>query len=399
MVALYVRCGSRFETHQTNGLSHFMEHMLFRGSKRHPSSYELNLAIEELGGTLYAETGRHHGLYQVAVNPRAVDGALSILGDLFAGPMFKDIELERQIVLEEILEDLDDHGRNVNVADLAQANAWPGHPLGFPITGPARNVRRFREADVRRHFRRFCGARNLVMCVTGPLDHAEVKDSVARAFATVPAGKRVKARGVRGRLGGPKVRCLRTDAAQSQVQIHFRGVPVDHADFPALSLLCRLIDDGMATPLHYRIADQKGLAYNVSADLVAFADTSLVEFDAACAPGKLTALIEELGSILREFMTVPVGRRELDRALRRYRDDLEACYDDVGALSSWFGGTELYHRATTHAARMQQMARVTPEQVRKVAAIVFAPDRLSAVIAGTWEPSQARKVKRLLASM
>jgi predicted Zn-dependent peptidase len=167
-VCLYVRAGSRYETRETNGLSHFLEHMLFRGSGRYPSSFALNLAIEELGGTLYAETGRDYSLYQITLHPKQVARGLDILGDLFSSPAFRDIDLERKIVIEEILEDLDDRGRNVNVDDQSRRLAWGKHPLGFPITGPMRNVRHFSLADVRSHFRRFYGAANMVLAVAGP---------------------------------------------------------------------------------------------------------------------------------------------------------------------------------------------------------------------------------------
>src|SRR5678815_2565839 len=105
-VCLYVRAGSRYETTETNGRSHFLERMLCRGSGRYPSSFALNLAIEELGGTLYAETGRDYSLYQITLHPKQIARGLEILGDLFSSPAFRDIDLERKI---EIFEDLFDH--------------------------------------------------------------------------------------------------------------------------------------------------------------------------------------------------------------------------------------------------------------------------------------------------
>src|SRR5689334_7401968 len=107
-VVLYARAGSRYETPESNGLSHFVEHMLFRGSSGFPDSLALNRAIEELGGTLYAETGRDYSLYQIPLRAQDMPRGLAILGDLFSTPAFRDINLERQIILEEILEDLDD---------------------------------------------------------------------------------------------------------------------------------------------------------------------------------------------------------------------------------------------------------------------------------------------------
>ena len=123
-VCLYVRAGSRYERAETNGISHFLEHMLFRGSARYPSSFALNLAIEELGGTLYAETGRDYSLYQISLNPRLLGRGMEILGDLFRAPELRDIDLERQIIVEEILEDLDERGRNVNIDDQSRKQVW-----------------------------------------------------------------------------------------------------------------------------------------------------------------------------------------------------------------------------------------------------------------------------------
>src|SRR5207248_5592224 len=107
-LVVYAKVGSRYETPADNGLSHFLEHMLFRGTERHPSSYALNYAIEDLGGTLYAETGRDYSLYQISVNPELVGQGIALLADIFAAPAFTQIELEREIVLEEINEDLDE---------------------------------------------------------------------------------------------------------------------------------------------------------------------------------------------------------------------------------------------------------------------------------------------------
>src|SRR6476659_7953404 len=139
-VCLYVRAGSRYETLATNGLSHFLEHMLFRGSGRYPSSFALNLAIEELGGTLYAETGRDYSLYQISLHPESLVAGLELFGEIFRTPTFSEIDVERRIILEELLEDQDEKGRLVNIDDIARQLVWPGHPLGYRITGPYENV-------------------------------------------------------------------------------------------------------------------------------------------------------------------------------------------------------------------------------------------------------------------
>jgi predicted Zn-dependent peptidase len=397
-VALYVRAGSRYETPETNGLSHFVEHMLFRGSASYPDSFALNRAIEERGGTLYAETGRDYSLYQISLHPRELVGAVEILGDLFSTPRFGDIDRERAIVLEEILEDFDERGRKVNVDDLSREAAWPEHPLGYSIIGPARNVRRFSTADVRRHFRRYYGARNMVLCVAGRVNHQEALSAARRAFKSVSTGRRAIPKKPRLVLDGPRFRSVWNDSAQTQFQLLFYGLPDWDPGYMALVALLRILDDGMSTRLHYRVCDQKGLAYQVGAALEPLFDTALFEIDGACAHAKLPELMEEVLTILGEFRDKLVSPEELDKAKRRYWGDLEAGFDDLDGLCGWFGGTELFFRPYSHEERYRRMERVTADQVRAVARRVLRPERITAAAVGALDRKAANRVRTLLKS-
>jgi predicted Zn-dependent peptidase len=395
-LCLYVRAGSRYETPESNGLSHFVEHMLFRGSSGFPDSLALNRAIEELGGTLYAETGRDYSLYQIPLRAQDMPRGLAILGDLFSTPAFRDIDLERQIILEEILEDLDDRGRNVNVDDLSRHVAWDGHPLGYTITGPLKNVRRFRESDVRRHFERFYGAENMVLCIAGPLVHERVVGWARSAFARVPAGARRRPAAPRPAGPGPRFRSVYNESAQAQVQLVFHALPETDHDYQALRALMRVLDDGMSTPLHYQICDQKGLAYSVAGSLHSYHDAALLEIDAACAHAKLPELVGEALSILARFRDEPVAEAELAKAKHRFSNDLESCYDDLDSLCGWFGGTELFYRPRSQEQRLRELERVRADDVRRVARRVIRRERLNVAVVGSMSPSLTKKVSKIV---
>jgi predicted Zn-dependent peptidase len=395
-ICLYVRAGSRYETPAENGLSHFVEHMLFRGSSRYPDSLALNRAIEELGGTLYAETGRDYSLYQIPLSARDIPRGLEILGDLFSTPQFRDIDLERQIILEEILEDLDDRGRNVNVDDLSRSVAWESHPLGYTITGPLKNVRRFREQDVRRHFKRFYGAANMVLCVAGPLSHERVAKAAGKAFAGVPKGSRRRPEAPKPGGRGPRFRSVYNESAQAQVQLVFHALPETDPDYQALRALVRVLDDGMSTPLHYQICDQKGLAYSVAGSLHSYHDAALLEIDAACAHPKLPELVVESLAILKRFRDEPVAEVDLAKAKHRFLNDLESCYDDLDSLCGWFGGTELFYRPRSQEQRAKELARVKPEHIRRVAQRVIRPENLNVAIVGSMDAALTRKVSKIV---
>src|SRR3954463_8663907 len=172
--ALFVKVGARFELPEDNGLSHFTEHMLFRGTERYPTSLALNTAIEQLGSTLHAETGRDYTLFQLALEPELVGPALDRLGELLGRPPFSDIELERELVLEQINEDYDEQGVEINADDIARGLLFENHPLGQRIIGPRTTVERFSAFDARRHFDTFYGAHNANLCVAGPVEHDRV---------------------------------------------------------------------------------------------------------------------------------------------------------------------------------------------------------------------------------
>src|SRR5512139_2770579 len=181
--ALFVKVGARFEAPDDNGLSHFVEHMLFRGTERYPTSLALNTAVERLGSTLHAETGRDYTLFQLALEPDHVPAAIEVLGELLTRPRFSDIELERELILEEINEDYDEQGVEINADDIARGLVFEDHPLGQRIIGPRTNVERFSLADVRRHFDTYYGARNANLCVAGPVSHGAVVEAAQRALS------------------------------------------------------------------------------------------------------------------------------------------------------------------------------------------------------------------------
>src|SRR6187402_3013999 len=136
VLTLYFPTGSRFETEETSGTSHFLEHMLFRGSPRYPSSDSLAQAFEDLGGTLEASTSTSYGNLSITLPRENLPLVIGPLADVFQRPLLGQIEVERAIIREEILEDFDDAGQLIDGPSLVRALAFPGHGLGLPITGP-----------------------------------------------------------------------------------------------------------------------------------------------------------------------------------------------------------------------------------------------------------------------
>jgi predicted Zn-dependent peptidase len=164
-----------------------------------------------------------------------------------------------------------------------------------------------------------------------------------------------------------------------------------------LVALLRLLDDGMSTPLHYRVCDRKGLAYHVNAGLDPLGDTSLMEISAACAPDKLPALIAEVFNILRELRDCPIDGNEIAKARRRYARDLEAGFDDVEGLCAWFGDSLLFGRPLRDPSdRYRRLAAVDAQQIQRVARSVLRGRGLVVTCVGHLTPSVLRKVRAMV---
>lgn len=397
-VAAFIKVGSRFETPQANGLSHFVEHMLFRGTERFPTSLALNTAIERLGSTLHAETGRDYTLFTMGFEPERVEAGLELLGELLGRPRFGDIELERALVLEEINEDYDEDDVEINADDIARGLMFGDHPLGQRIIGPRANVQGFSEGDVRDHFARFYGARNTILCVAGPVVHGAVVEAAARHLAAIPAGAAAEPTPAPAGPGGPKWKHVHDTGAQTTLAMLFRGVAELDPGYHAFVGMLRALDDGMSTRLHYQLADQKGLAYSIGASIEPLSDTALFEITGATANAKLPTLVTEILRLVGGLRDDKIGDDELAKIRTRYRYETLASLDDPAAMTGWFGGTALYYPPPPLSERLAAMARVTADDIVAAARRVLGPDGLVLAAVGALSKARIGELREAIAT-
>jgi predicted Zn-dependent peptidase len=393
-LAHYVRIGSRYEDAEHNGLSHFVEHMLYRGTTSHPSSLELNFAFEKLGGGLHAETGRDDSLFQTTALPESADRALALLGELLSIPIFGDIERERALILEELTEDYDEDGNEVNGDDLGHGLLFGEHGLGQRIIGPPKNVERFTEADVRAHFGAHYGAASGILCMAGPITEAHVH-AVERHFGALPRGTRAEPSPAPHRAG-PHYLFVAEAGSQSSVTALLRAIPERDPDYAAGAALVRALDDGMSTRLHYRLCDQLGLAYHLGAGLECYHDVSLLEVGGATTHRKVAPLLRGLLGLFDELRDTPITADELDKIKVRTRFDLAAAQDDPAAMAAWFGGTSLYFDPPALEDRLADIDALTAEDVQRAARRVFLPENLAVVIVGALSRARQGEVRDIV---
>jgi predicted Zn-dependent peptidase len=382
MLAAYVRAGSRHEEPRQNGVSHFLEHLFFRGSVGYPDGRLLNSVVEDVGGNLNGVTTRDHGYYYTPVHPERLEVPFAVLGDMLARPLFKEVELEREVILEEILDEVDEEGRDIDVDNLSKRALFGDHPLGQKIGGTRETVSGLREDDLRAHHARAYGARNLVLCAAGPFLHENVLQLAEKSFGKLSPGEPLHDPPLGQKPRGPRLVAVDHRESQTELRLSFLAPAEDHPEFPALVLIRRILDDGLSARLQLNVVERKGLAYAVHAAIDTFSDCSVLEVEAACAPRKAPLVLAELLRLLAGLCDEDVEEDELRRAKVRHRIGLEFALDSAGEMIGWFGGTELFRPPEGFAERVARMEAVTAADVRAVARKILQRDGLVACAVG-----------------
>lgn len=391
----YIKVGSRYESEETSGISHFLEHMLFRGTKSFPDSYELNDAMEELGGSLNATTCRDYTYFETRLPPESLSEGVRIYSEIFSSPRFVKLETERQAVLEELSSDLDEDGKLVCVDSLSRLALFPNHPLGFPIIGNQENIERFNKGTVERHFRKHYTAKNIILCAAGPVSHAALVEAARQHLGALSSGEEHVIARPTELPSGPRFHYIENSGSQTQLSLSFRTVGDQHPDFLGLQLLWRVLDDGMGARLHRRIYDDLGLAYEISAGLDPYADIGVFDIDAAVRHDNAPKLVREVLRLLAELRDQGPTEAELKKAKRRYALDLRTTLDSPEGMAGWFGGTALFNPPDDFEARIQKINAFTHEDLCRIAGEVFRPANLLVTAVGDLEGDLAVRCERL----
>jgi predicted Zn-dependent peptidase len=393
------RVGSRYENAENNGISHFLEHMLYRGSPSFKTAHEQALAFEELGASLYAATQADYGSMSLSLPPETLARATAIFAEVVAEPRFSAIEIERGIVREEILEDLDDEGRQIDADNLVRELVYGRHPLGFTITGSLDQLERFDRKMLRKHHGCHYTAENAVLCFSGAVRPEVCFRLAHKHFTGLARGNRVAATPAAFDQRRPRLLHIPNVSSQTTLRIAFRAFSDHDPREPALEMLLRVLDDGMSTRLYERICDDKGLCYDVGALYESYEDDGVFDVAAEVQHERVVGVAREIARLLGELAAKGPSSAELDRAKARNLWQTQALLDDPDGIGAYYALSALSRLAPTPGERHEELLQVTPAAVRKVAEEVFRAERLSLVTVGTLSAAQERALTTVLESL
>ncbi|MBN2361535.1 MAG: insulinase family protein, partial [Deltaproteobacteria bacterium] len=368
-----------------------------RGAGPYATPSDLARALEDVGGHLDAATYRDFMSLTTPYAPGGLSRALAVLAAVVGQPHFRDLEVERRIVLEEMRELEDDAGTEIDADNLARALLFEGHALGRRIDGARAVVCRFKRRHLVAHHRRCFGARNMALVVAGPDPVSAVSGAARRCLSRLPAGERL-ALGDLPALPrrAPRLRLVRHDASQTEIRFCFRTPGEREASAIPLLLARRVLDDGMGSRLQTELVDRRGLAYELWADLDLAADVGVLDFGAVVEHRKVARTVRALLTAVRQLARDGPTGDELRRAKRRALWSFAVAVDAAAALADWIGRGVLFDLDTDIARIGARIRAVRPAQVRDALRRVVDPASLCLVAVGRPGRSELAQVRRAL---
>ncbi len=380
-VGIWLGTGSRGESPEYNGIAHFIEHMVFKGTARR-SAEEIAQAMDSVGGMLDAFTAKELTCFNAKVLDEHLPIAFDVLSDLVLRPRFEDDDIakEKQVVLEEIK--MDEDNPEYLIHELFTQNFWRGHPLGRPILGTPETVPQISRGALLDCFRSWYAPNNTVITAAGNLEHARLVDLVSREFGGVARGGASALRTAPHTNAGVEQRHKR-ELEQVHIVLGVPSYPLAHERRYAASLLNIILGGGMSSRLFQNIRERQGLAYSIGSDMSPYTDSGVLSVYAGTSRESAAQLIRSVVEEFRRIQQEPVSVEELRRAKDHLKGSMMLSLESTSARMSNLARQAMYfNRFLSLDEMLASIEVVTREEVLAIARDFFEPGRLALTVLG-----------------
>jgi predicted Zn-dependent peptidase len=380
-VGIWIRSGSRLEPAELNGISHFIEHMVFKGTGRRTAE-DIAREVDRIGGMLDAFTSKEMVCFNTRVLDEHLAGAFDVLADMMLDPRFPEEEIgrERSVILEEIRM-VEDSPEDL-VFETFSKNVWGAHPLGRPILGTAESVERFDRAKIENWFRNWYAPDNMIISAAGNISHQQMVDLVTPRFGDGRRGRGA----LHGEAPAPQAGFANRSKGDLEQAHLCLGVPLHPMSDPrryAASVLNNLLGSGMSSRLFQNIREKQGLAYSVFSETSHYHDAGLLTVYAGTGMDTLVRLVSSVMAEFRDLKRNAVSDEELRRAKDNLKGGTLLSLESTAARMSDLARHYLYFgRYILPEERIALMEAVTREEVQQLAQEIFHTDNIAAAVVG-----------------
>lgn len=381
-ISVYVGAGSRYEPDEEAGLSHFLEHMLFKGASRRPTARDISEAIEGVGGMHNAATDRELTVYYAKVPHTAAFETIDILADMVRDPVMDPAELEKEraVILEELAGIEDSPAELAGI--LIDETLWPGQPIGRNVGGTPETVQALPVSAVTRYFRRQYVPSNLVLVAAGNVNHDEVVATAGRWLGDMPAAEPGPWYPALARNGAPRLAIRDKPTEQAHICIAYPSVSLSHPDRFAVDLLSTILGEGMSSRLFLELREERALVYDIHSYPSEFRDTGSFTIYAGCDPDSARTTVEvTLAETARLLEGIPDA--ELAKGKQMARGRIQLRMEDTRSVAGWLGSQELLlGEILTVDDVVARIDAVTRDDVLRVGREILAPANATLAIVG-----------------
>ena len=373
-IAFLFHCGTRYEPEKVVGVSHFIEHMLFKGSRHYATARLISEAVEGVGGTFNGSTGKELTMYTARVPGESLSDVMHVLADMIRYPLFDEteIEKERSVIIEELSATRDDPQEWSNL--LIDETMWPDLPLGRDDAGTIESVSRLQRADMLAYLDTHYRPNALVVSVAGNVNHEQVVSLTQELFGDW------EAHDVPGYTESfppehaSPVRVIQKDTEQTNICLATRGVGYTSPDYYPFMLINALLGEGMSSRLFQSIREEQGLSYDIGSYTNSYYETGSLVVSAGVDPEQTEKLVQAVVKELQKLCVEPVPDDELHRIKAYVRGSVLLGLEGTQQVASWLGSQEcLYGRIREVDEIVAQIDAVSPGDIQRVAQTCFAP--------------------------
>jgi predicted Zn-dependent peptidase len=381
-VGIWAGVGGRHERADESGISHFLEHLLFKGTKRR-NAKKITEAVEGLGGYLNAFTTEDHTCYYAKAAAQHLPTLCDVLSDMYLDAVFapQEIEREREVIREEILMYRDHPGQHAQ--ELLTATMWPKHPLGRPLTGTVETISRFDRPELTKFRERNYHGGTTIVTVAGAVDHKRVVDLLEPPLSRLPRGRSPRFQRAGIEQGPARLNLHTQETEQTHLAMGFHAFGRDDERRFALKLLSVILGENMSSRLFQKLRERHGWCYNVQTSMVTLADTGAIHVSAGLDPANLEKAIRLILHELKHICEKAPSRTELRKAQDYTVGQTLMGLESTSNQIMWMGESLLGYGKVLDPEEVERcLHAVTPEDVQKVACHCLCKMKLGVAIVG-----------------
>lgn len=387
---IWVKTGSRNEDKRTAGISHFLEHMVFKGSTKRPSAKAISEAVDAIGGEFNAATSKDWTNFYIKASKNNVETAIDVLSDMVLNPLLNDEEIKREkgTIIQEIA--MYEDTPMMKIGEVFEGLTFAGNQLGEDTAGTPKTVKGIKRNDFINYRKLHYFPENMLLTIAGGISEDSALKLAKKYFSEFPSSKTLTFKGetFKGLQKEAQVKIQHKDSEQAHFIIGFMGDPRSYKNRFVQSVLAAVLGGGMSSRMFIEVRERRGLAYSVRTSIERYQDTgyigTYVGTDPAKAEEAIKVVLEQYYGLAKGKLQV--SKEEMDKAKGYIKGQLALSLEDTGAVNSFFGESMLFlNKALTPDEIIKKIDAVTLEDIDKEAKRLFNPEKLNLAIIGPFK--------------